>query len=228
MSKLQATLRTASVVAGLVKADVTNGAATKAAPKVLKDVLNARLQVFDADATRWTDNDELGALSACLTSEDDTEEHYKLLTGIAAFRLLSRLAVCEREHHDEAASRPSTSKASTVPQPPVFGLRDLKAIQTLASIVTRWSFGALLEPGTLPAQMYEHRESGRFSAVEDDATRLELLRASLKVSLGLLLPDHGVTEVKRAVQPQLFLATLAASLVLDTVSCNVARKLLTR
>ncbi|GAA5870444.1 hypothetical protein JCM8547_004033 [Rhodosporidiobolus lusitaniae] len=71
--------------------------------------------------------------------DDFTEQQLQCLTAAAALELLTKLAEVARQSTPPLPSASSSSAAPrSVPAPPVFGARDMKALGMLAGVVGRW------------------------------------------------------------------------------------------
>lgn len=214
-------LQACNVLAGQVKAPVDLVRKQHGSKPELADVLAQRLASISDDVT------EVLSLSEPRSADwQDLDEHtLKQWTGNYALALLQELQkheLQESEKRTSASAAAGTSKAAQQPLPPLFGIRDIKTIQILASLVARWNLALLLDPGVLPSEMQERVPAIQAIEREEDA-RMQMLKIAAEACSDLLLwtsPTGLKGEIQSAALPHLLLPTLAALLQLDNVGIS--------
>lgn len=214
-------LQAASVLAGQSKSSVELVKKTNASKPELADVLAQRLSSI-ADNVR----DALNLQNAPASRWQDLDESaLKTWTGRYALAFLEKLHEHEQHESEKQASASSaagTSKAAQQPPPPLFGIRDIKTIQILASLVARWNLALVLDQGILPAEMQDRVPALQVIEQEEDE-RAEELQKTAEGCCALLLwktPLGFRGEIQSAVLPHLLLPTLAALLQLENTGMN--------
>lgn len=210
LSKL---LHAARILAGSVKGSVPVKAAQPGREAQLADLLDARLASARAALTEeWLQSNGLASQAG-----DSSEDAVKLATANFALALL--LALQNAEENEKVRSS-STSISRDDASAPVFGSRDIKTIQTLASLVARWGLATLVETGIIPAEMQDRPANARAKIAEIDEegerSKAQNLAATTKGCTALLLPINPMRarEVQAIVLPLLLVPCLAALLQL--------------
>lgn len=213
---LKELLQAASVLSGQTKPSNELVKKPNASKPELADVLAQRLSSISTD------------LTAVLRFDSRTtppwyqleEIEIKKWTGKYALALHQQLQQHELQEAEKRASASSvaeSSKAAQQPPPPLFGIRDIKSVQILASLVARWSLAALIDQGILPSEMQE-RVPALQVIEQDDDERAEELKSVAGACSAILLwksPLGMKGELQSALLPHLLLPTLAALLQLE-------------
>lgn len=215
-------LSTANILAGQSKP--TNELVKRpGGAKLLADVLAQRLSSISDDVGKALLPDA-ATPQGCQNCD---EAGLKTWTGRYALAILQQLQLheeIEAEKRSTASAVAGTSKSAQQPPPPLFGIRDMKTIQILASLVARWSLASLLDQGILPSEMQE-RVPALQVIEQDDVQRTEELKATAQACSAILLwtsPLATQGEVRSAVLPHLLLPTVAALLQLESAGSNIS------
>lgn len=211
-------LQAASVLAGQAKPSNELIKKTHGGKPELGDILAQRLSSISSDVSSILSLDSLRASDW----QDLDEVSIKKWTGRYALALLQQLQLheaLEAEKRASASAVAETSKAAQQPPAPLFGVRDIKTIQILASLVARWRLAFLRDQGVLPSEMQE-----RVPAVqvieEDDTQRADELKTVVEACCDVLLwqsPLGLKGEIQSVILPHLLLPTLAALLQLESI-----------
>lgn len=216
-------LQFAGILAGQIKPVAELSKKPDGTKPQLADVLAQRLASIAEDVS------EALVLPGTRPSQwhDLDETHLKTWTGRYALALLQQLQqyeLREAEKQASASSAAESSKAAQQPAPPLFGIRDIKTIQILASLVARWDLAFLLDQGILPSEMQERVPALQVIEQEEEQ-RAEELKYTTEACAALLLWKSTVAlkgELQSAVLPHLLLPTLAALLQLENTGTKLS------
>lgn len=215
-------LEAASILAGQAKSSNELIKKPHGGRPELGDVLAQRLSSISSDVSSTLSLDSPRAREW----HDLDEVSIKKWTGRYALALLQQLQLheaFEAEKRASASAVAETSKAAQQPPAPLFGVRDIKTIQILASLVARWRLAFLIDQGVLPSEMQERVPTVQVIE-EDDTQRADDLKNVVEACCDILLwqsPLRLKGEIQSVILPHLLLPTLAALLQLESIDSAI-------
>lgn len=207
-------LKAANVLSGQTKPDNVSTKRLASTKPNLADILGQRLDSISRSLSEWDLLDT--SREPWHKLEEEALKRYTAQYSVTILSSFAQYEYIEAEKRIAALSAASTSRAAHQSAAPLFGMRDIKVIQTLSSLVARWGIASLLDQGILPSEMQERTSSLKVIDL-DESQRKQGLRDMARTAVEMLV--HGGQQQKGEIQsvvlPHLFLPTLGALLQLQ-------------
>lgn len=193
-------LSAASLLLGLSEPPTALPSPKRPAKETLSNVLTRRVLSFSEFTFDWS---VPCSINLTTSSSPLTEAELKRLTAEGCIYLLELL---ERFIHSETVA--STSKLDRV-DVPIFGVKDMKIINTCAGIIGRWGIAMRVYEGILPST-YRDGATGKFEELGEEVEGLDLVVKRILgiVELGGERRNSGKGQLVQLVLPQLLIPLL--------------------